>query len=162
MKESVIESNTTKKDSTTLDNQSQDGLRHIKEDTDDDDHETGRETAAVSFEQVAKDVDKYLCELVQLVGVTEKVDTKVSTCDYEEPKSYEEAWYHNDPKQRAKWRAAITKEFGDMAKRVVWTVIERKAMPVGRRCVKCKWVFKIKRNGVFRARLVACGYSQIP
>ena len=102
VKESVIESNTTKKDSTTLDNQSQDGLRHIKEDTDDDDHETGRETAAVSFEQVAKDVDKYLCELVQLVGVTEKVDTKVSTCDYEEPKSYEEAWYHNDPKQRAK------------------------------------------------------------
>ena len=28
-------------------------------------------------------------------------------------------------------------------------------------CVRCKWVFKVKRNGVFRARLVACGYSQI-
>ena len=25
-----------------------------------------------------------------------------------------------------------------------------------------KWVFKIKLNGVYRARLVACGYSQIP
>jgi hypothetical protein len=24
------------------------------------------------------------------------------------------------------------------------------------------WVFKIKRNGIFRARLVACGYSQVP
>jgi Reverse transcriptase (RNA-dependent DNA polymerase) len=35
-------------------------------------------------------------------------------------------------------------------------------MPRGRRCVCCKWVFDIKRNGVFRARLVACGYSQIP
>ena len=34
-------------------------------------------------------------------------------------------------------------------------------MPRDRRCVKNKWVFKIKRNGVFRARLVACGYSQI-
>jgi hypothetical protein len=30
------------------------------------------------------------------------------------------------------------------------------------RCVKSKWVFKIKRNGLYRARLVACGYSQIP
>jgi hypothetical protein len=31
-----------------------------------------------------------------------------------------------------------------------------------RRTIKCKWIFKIKRNGVFRARLVACGYSLIP
>ena len=28
--------------------------------------------------------------------------------------------------------------------------------------VKHKWVFDIKRNGIFRARLVACGYSQKP
>ncbi len=28
--------------------------------------------------------------------------------------------------------------------------------------MKSKWVFKVKRNGVFRSRLVACGYSQIP
>jgi len=27
--------------------------------------------------------------------------------------------------------------------------------------VKCKWFFEIKRDGKFRARLVACGYSQI-
>ena len=33
-------------------------------------------------------------------------------------------------------------------------------MPPDRRCVKTKWVFKIKRNGIFRARLVACGYSK--
>ena len=28
--------------------------------------------------------------------------------------------------------------------------------------MKCKWVLEIKRDGRFRARLVACGYSQIP
>ncbi|MCP4746748.1 MAG: hypothetical protein GY874_11505, partial [Desulfobacteraceae bacterium] len=28
--------------------------------------------------------------------------------------------------------------------------------------MKSKWVFKVKRNGVFRPRLVACGYSKIP
>jgi hypothetical protein len=44
----------------------------------------------------------------------------------------------------------------------VWKKIKRNEMPKGRRCVKHKWVFNIKRNGIFRARLVACGYSQIP
>ena len=44
----------------------------------------------------------------------------------------------------------------------VWKKINRREMPGDRRCVKHKWVFEIKRNGVFRARLVACGYSQIP
>lgn len=34
-------------------------------------------------------------------------------------------------------------------------------MQRGRRCVKHKWVFEIKRDGRFRARLVACGYSQV-
>ena len=33
---------------------------------------------------------------------------------------------------------------------------------MNRRCVKHKWVFDIKRNGTFRARLVACGYTQVP
>ena len=35
-------------------------------------------------------------------------------------------------------------------------------MPPNKRCVKCKWVFKKKSNGIYRARNVACGYSQIP
>ena len=48
-----------------------------------------------------------------------------------------------------------------MNKRQVWRKMKRRDMPKGRRCVKCKWVFKEKRNGVFRARLVACGYSQV-
>ena len=49
-----------------------------------------------------------------------------------------------------------------MENRKVWTKIKQLDKPKDRRCVKCKWVFKVKRNGVFRARLVACGYSQIP
>ena len=49
-----------------------------------------------------------------------------------------------------------------MEARKVWMKIKRNKIPHGRRCVKHKWVWKVKRNGVFRARLVACGYSQIP
>ena len=28
--------------------------------------------------------------------------------------------------------------------------------------MKSKWVFDVKRTGLFKVRLVACGYSQIP
>ena len=60
------------------------------------------------------------------------------------------------------WREAIRKEYRDMNTRVVWKIIKRSMIPKDRRVVKSKWVFKIKRNGIFCARLVACGYSQIP
>ena len=35
-------------------------------------------------------------------------------------------------------------------------------IPEDRRLIGNKWVFKIKRDGTYRARLVALGYSQIP
>ena len=46
--------------------------------------------------------------------------------------------------------------------RKVWRVVKRASIQKGRRLVKLKWVFDIKRNGLFKVRLVACGYSQIP
>jgi hypothetical protein len=49
-----------------------------------------------------------------------------------------------------------------MEKKQVWEVMKKEDIPQDRRTIKCKWIFKIKRNRVFRARLVACGYSQIP
>ena len=49
-----------------------------------------------------------------------------------------------------------------MKKRIVWFKMLKVKKPEGRTLVKSKWVFKIKRNETYRARLVACGYSQIP
>jgi hypothetical protein len=49
-----------------------------------------------------------------------------------------------------------------MDKQQVWEIIKKEGTPEDRRAIKCKWIFKIKQNGFFRARLVACGYSQIP
>jgi hypothetical protein len=79
-----------------------------------------------------------------------------------EPSTFEEAWNHDDPRSQEKWREAINKEFEEMEKKQVWEVMKKEDIPQDRRTIKCKWIFKIKRNGVFRARLVACGYSQIP
>ena len=74
----------------------------------------------------------------------------VLTLKSELPKSYEEAWNHPDLKFREKWRSAITKELTSMEKRAVWKIIKRSKMPKNRRCVKSKWVFDIKRSGIFK------------
>ena len=49
-----------------------------------------------------------------------------------------------------------------MIERGVWRKTDRKKIPSNRRLFGNKWVFKIKRDGTYRARLVALGYSQIP
>ena len=79
------------------------------------------------------------------------------------PQNFNEAWNHPDPKLRERWRASIRKELRSLIHvRKVWRTIKRRDMPDGRRCVKSKWVFDIKRSGTFKTRLVACGYSQVP
>jgi hypothetical protein len=79
-----------------------------------------------------------------------------------EPSSFDEGRNHDDPKARGKWRDAIEKKLIDMDKQQVWEIIKKEDIPEDRSNIKCKWIFKMKRNGIFRARLVACGYSQIP
>ena len=49
-----------------------------------------------------------------------------------------------------------------MINRGVWRKTDRAKIPKNRRLIGNKWVFKIKRDGMYRARLVALGYSQIP
>ena len=44
----------------------------------------------------------------------------------------------------------------------VWRHVKRKDHPNDNRLVGCRWVFKVKRNGAYCARLVAKGFSQIP
>ncbi|MGL5074938.1 MAG: reverse transcriptase domain-containing protein, partial [Waterburya sp.] len=79
-----------------------------------------------------------------------------------EAKTFQEAWYHNDQEKQQKWRTVIRKEFQDMIKRGVWVNVNRSSIPEGRKLIGSKWVFKEKRDGRFRARLVCLGYSQIP
>jgi hypothetical protein len=40
-------------------------------------------------------------------------------------------------------------------------VIKSEDIPKGRKLIGCKWIIKEKRDGVFGARLVALGYTQI-
>jgi hypothetical protein len=80
----------------------------------------------------------------------------------EEPSIFDEAWNHDDLKARGKWRDAIKRDLYDIDKQQVWYIIKKEDIPEDRRTIKCKWIFKMKQNRIFRAKLVACGYSQIP
>jgi hypothetical protein len=46
-------------------------------------------------------------------------------------------------------RIAIKKEFNDMDTKKVWETSKKEDILKGRGAIKCKWIFKIKRNGNF-------------
>lgn len=80
---------------------------------------------------------------------------------FNKPANFNEAWNHPSSFQRKLWREAIIKELAKMESYKVWKKVKKSNIPQNRRLIKSKWVLEIKRNGVFRARLVACGYSQV-
>ena len=82
--------------------------------------------------------------------------------DPDEPQSFQEACWDPDLIAREKWREAICLEFKKMLDMDVWRHVKRNDHPNDCRLVGCRWVFKEKKNGVYHARLVAKGFSQIP
>ena len=79
-----------------------------------------------------------------------------------EPKTFQEAWHSPVEDERNNWPVAIRKEIKSMINRGVWRRIDKMKIPENRRLIGNKWVFKIKRDGTNKARLVALGYNQIP
>ena len=82
--------------------------------------------------------------------------------DHDEPQSFQEAWCDPDLIDREKWREAICLEFKKMLYMGVWRHVKSKDHPKDHRLIGCRWVFKVKRNGVYHARLMAKGFSLIP
>ena len=79
-----------------------------------------------------------------------------------DPTKFKDAYDHEEPTHRDGWRGGIAKEYADMKKRSVWKVKKKKDIPEDAKLLGSKWVFKHNKNGVYRARLVAKGYDQIP
>ena len=77
------------------------------------------------------------------------------------PVTFDDAWHHKDLYKRNKWQEAIRLEYKQMLKNGVWRKQGLDTIPSNRKGIGTKWVFKQKKNGVFRARLVAKGYDQI-
>jgi transposase InsO family protein len=73
-----------------------------------------------------------------------------------DPASYAEAMKSVDAKQ---WSDACQYEIDALHKNDTWELTN---LPPGRKSIKSKWVFKLKADGRYRARLVAKGFTQIP
>ena len=77
----------------------------------------------------------------------------------EEPLTYKEAINSPDAKH---WIEAMKTELQSMVNKKVWRTVKKIDIPTDKKLIGCRWVFKLKDNGIFRARLVALGYSQRP
>ena len=71
---------------------------------------------------------------------------------------FNETWNHPNLESQRKWQEAIWKEFGVMKNS---KKMHKSLIPPNCKCVKNKWVFKIKWNVVHLSWLVARGYSQV-
>ena len=65
------------------------------------------------------------------------------------------------------YKAAMAKEMNGHSENKTWVVVPRNSMPRGTNLIRGKWVFDDKRGEdgkilKFKARYVACGYSQKP
>ena len=79
----------------------------------------------------------------------------------DDPRTVKEAVDSEDGKL---WKEAMVDEMASLHKNEAWDLVE---LPVGRKPIGSKWVFKKKTNAEgkvekYKARLVAKGYSQVP
>ena len=117
------------------------------------------ETIAFADVNDAKTLNEWLHEIAFVTS---------TMSDPDEPQSFQEAWWDPDLISRENWREAIRLEFKKMLDMGVWRHVNRNDHPNDRRLVGCRWVFKVKRNGMYRARLCGkrfqpnsrCGFSQ--
>ncbi|KAI3655721.1 hypothetical protein MP638_001418, partial [Amoeboaphelidium occidentale] len=118
-----------------------------------------------------------LAAYIQDLSTSETYNGYHSDCDYDhtvemisavalsseslpnEPSTFKEAIHSAHASQ---WRTAIQEELDSLLENKTWDIVD---LPSGRKPIKSKWVFKLKRdsNGNiarFKARLVAKGFSQ--
>ena len=55
------------------------------------------------------------------------------------------------------WKQAMNQEMESLRKNKVWELVD---LPNGEKPLTCKWVLRVKRDNVYKARLVARGYEQ--
>ena len=81
--------------------------------------------------------------------------------DYAEPATYKKMMKLPE-EERNKWIEGVNEELKNLEDRKVWVRKKLEEIPTGRKLIGTKWVFKRKRDGRYRSRLVALGYAQIP
>ncbi|KAK1613161.1 hypothetical protein QYE76_036834 [Lolium multiflorum] len=125
----------------------------IREEANDDDHETSNEVATEPRRSTRARTTPDWYDPYLNVMIVDNND--------EDPATYEEAMMSPDSK---KWQEAMKSEMGSMYDNKVWTLVD---LPDSRKAVENKWIFKRKTDAdggnitVYKARLVAKGFRQI-
>ena len=71
------------------------------------------------------------------------------------PKTLKQAM---NSKDASRWKEAINEELRAHAENQTFSLVR---LPKRRKAITCRWVFTIKKDGRFKARLVARGFSQV-
>ncbi|CAK1553425.1 unnamed protein product [Leptosia nina] len=64
-----------------------------------------------------------------------------------------------DSKEKENWWKAIKEEMNSLKENNTWSFVDEKEAE-GRRLVTSKWIFTVKGDGRYKARLVARGFQQ--
>lgn len=73
------------------------------------------------------------------------------------PNTYDEAIKSNE---KIHWQEAMDREFKSLMKNKTWSLIDIEKVPNNTKIIQVKWVYRIKADGQYKARLVALGYQQ--
>ena len=60
------------------------------------------------------------------------------------------------------WREAAEKEIKSLQDLNVYKLVPRSTVPPGQKVIGTKWVFEVKTNQTYDARVVAQGWNQVP
>ena len=58
---------------------------------------------------------------------------------------------------KSKWQEATTDEYNSLIEMGTWILV---SPPKNRNVIKCKWVFMVKADGRYKARVIAKGFTQ--
>lgn len=79
----------------------------------------------------------------------------VNYCNIQIPNTYEEAIQSNNSK---KWNKAMNDEIKSLEENKTWKIVNK---PEDKKIVEVKWIYRIKSNGIYKARVVAKGFQQL-
>ena len=96
--------------------------------------------------------DYSLDELLLHVG-----EEDIEIPDNDAPTTFKKIYGRPDARN---WMQAIQAENASIDSHAVFQIVEQ--LPLGKKPIKVKYIFKRKDNGRYKARLVAMGYSQVP
>lgn len=88
----------------------------------------------------------------EILGALPEVIASVAAGD--EPQNYREAV---ESEEIEKWNVAMEEEIQAIKRNDTWTLVPR---PPNKNVISVKWVYKIKADGRYKARLVARGFTQ--